>query len=246
MKKIKLFLYSIIAGGIAITSASAQFASVTFKVDMTHAIEKGQFNPDSQFVDIAGNWKAIEQWDTYPFREDGDDLHGYKDSTKLVEDPYYMTREGTTNIYSFTAPEVPAPGSYSWKARIKSEWSFFWTEDKDPDGNKKLVLTAADAGTEVTAGPVMYMFKFDTIKTSVLNPVKVKRANIHPVPVVNVINVDDANVKSYAISTISGLKVMEGTIENNAIAVQDLQKGVYVIQLTNAEGVPSVQKFTKE
>lgn len=70
---------------------------VTFQVDMTYIIEKGEFDPDVDFMDIAGS------------------MNGWGGSGP-------MTRVGTSNVYEI-AYTLDAGVIYEYKFRINADWN---------------------------------------------------------------------------------------------------------------------------
>lgn len=94
--------------------------AVTFRVDMTPAIDDGRFNPDLDFVDMAGNF--ISNWAA---------------SSGAFE-------AGDGNIYSFTTEQAFEPGEVlEFKFRINGSWEASEFPD-DPEGEKNRFHTIVE------------------------------------------------------------------------------------------------------
>ncbi|MEM1320061.1 MAG: alpha-amylase family glycosyl hydrolase [Bacteroidota bacterium] len=94
MKKLSLLAFF----SLLLSSGWAQTAAITFKVDMSYQIELGNFDPDTDFTDIAG---TLNNW--------GGDLTMLSDS------------DGD-NIYEVTISGLTASVAIEFKFRINGQW----------------------------------------------------------------------------------------------------------------------------
>ncbi len=75
-------------------------ASATFMLDMTHTISLGEFDPESDFIDVAG---AFNGWGP----EEGEDV---------------LTATETEGVYTVSIDGMLAGESYDYKFRINGSW----------------------------------------------------------------------------------------------------------------------------
>jgi hypothetical protein len=75
-------------------------ANITFNVDMNHAISVGDFDPENDFVDVAGSFNG---WGP-------------------AEGEYHLTEGETEGVYSIKLDSLNAGENYEFKFRVNANW----------------------------------------------------------------------------------------------------------------------------
>ncbi|HZV71947.1 MAG TPA: M4 family metallopeptidase [Saprospiraceae bacterium] len=109
-------------------------------------------------------------------------------------------------------------------------------------GSEVLLISAAQKGVWFVVG------NRDFTATKDVDPsLKLK---LHPQPVSDILQIetdDTVELKQFTISELNGRKVMEGDLKTgHQIAVDGLANGMYLLQLTNADGRVASLKFVKQ
>jgi subtilisin-like proprotein convertase family protein len=132
---------------------------------------------------------------------------------------YQKSKSGT-----FTAIQnIAGTNSKSYILEVDNQWlnnSFVveWKHNSGSNSTKSNEINISDAATSTLVYP--------SIATSY-------------------INISDKNFVMYTVLTNDGKKVLFGRIANGVIDISSLQSGTYYVQLTNAYGVQTAEKFTK-
>lgn len=83
------------------------------------------------------------------------------------------------------------------------------------------------------------------IVLSTENP-ELNSVKIYPNPATDLLRIDaQVNVTSYSIYDTLGKEILKGSISNNEIDITSLIKGLYILRLSNSEGLKKTVKFVK-
>jgi len=121
ISKIKLFSMAVITA-VILTATLAQAVPITFQVNMTYQVELGNFDPGSDFVDIAGT-----------FNDWGDPLTQLTDAN--VDTLYEITLEGFTPLETI-----------EFKFRINGQWD---GSEEFPEGGPNRVYTVQESNNHI-------------------------------------------------------------------------------------------------
>ncbi|WP_313805897.1 CotH kinase family protein [Flavobacterium sp.] len=102
----------------------------------------------------------------------------------------------------------------------------------------------ADAGARITFNNVSVEGVAITLNTE--EPIAAQKFLIYPNPVIDKLNIaHEFSSVAYQIFTLEGRKILEGTLENKEINLNQLASGVYLLRL-QADGKTETKKFIKK
>ncbi len=195
------------------------YVPVTIKVNMSVWAELGKFNPETDFVDVAGTFNG---WGPSDELFDGDD-----------KDLIY------TGIII-----APSGQDMEFKCRINGSWDA--DKHEFPNGGPNRKYSVLDTTGGVT-NVVEFYFNDDSLPTAV-NSVMANEVSLYPNPVANVLNIKSANaIQKVAINDLTGRQVLVrlANAKELQIAVNELSSGSYFVTILGANGNRQVVKIVK-
>ena len=159
---------------------------------------------------------------------------------------------GDINLYVDNVLKLSVPNATSGKnihtwtnasLLLKFKGSSFDGTNVTPEGdyasnardNRAFVDNIALYERELSVADVAQLFTNGNNSLSV-NEQKINSLNIYPNPVKDVLNFSAPDVKSVAIYSVLGAKVMSKEITNSSIDVSDLKAGVYYVNCLDVDG----------
>jgi hypothetical protein len=197
---------------------------LTLAVDMSRAVQIGQFDPETGFLDVAGsmnNWGGPNQlFDNSP--TDADIIY--------LTVPPVLAKIGDTIQYKF---------------RIDGSWSDATCEFPAGGPNRKLYIADTAGGVMNIADTVWY----NDIPLFIESPRKtnIQEVTIYPNPVQNQLSIDNTfEIRQLRIVNILGQIVRDIVVDSQmfmTIDVSDLKEGVYVLSIYGDKGYKGTARF---
>lgn len=204
------------------------YVPVTLSVNMAREIDLGNFVPKKNYVDVAG---TLNGW--------GGDMND--ELFDEEEDGIYVTN-----------PPVFAPinaegDTMEYKFRIDSSWD----DDKHefPGGGPARKFIVADTAGGVVNAPELVWF--NDIGLGINDKVAhFQEVSVYPNPVGDLLYIqNETEMQEIRINNIVGQEVVRMNLDNRTfyeLSTARLEKGVYILTVTNRNGQVGVAKFIKQ
>lgn len=201
---------------------------VTLSVNMSREIDRENFDPKMNYVDVAGSlngWGG--DWNDELYDEDGDGIY-------------------ITNPPAF-APVNAEGDSMEFKFRINSSWD----DDKHefPGGGPARKFVVADtAGGVVNEAELVW---FNDIALGIEEDrISLQEVSIYPNPVRDILYIQNkGEMQEIRVNNLVGQEVVRMSLENKSfyeLSTSDLETGIYILSVYSEDGRVGVAKFIKQ
>lgn len=194
---------------------------VTLAVNMARAIDAGLFDPEKDYVDVAG---TINNWSGENDLVDGD------------ADMIYVTSPAA--IYE-------AGDTMQFKFRINSSWDAGYSDAGD---NRKMAVMDTTGGV-VNAGDTVW-FNYIPLFIGQDKISRIGKVRIYPNPVEDVLYIDNAvDMSEIRIINMMGQvirRIPAGSRTFYELNTADLQNGIYILSVYGKDGFKGVARFIKK
>ena len=194
---------------------------VTLSVNMARAIDAGLFDPEKDYVDVAG---TVNSWSGENDLVDGDGDMIY------VTSPTAIAESGATMEFKF---------------RINSSWDAEYSDA----GDNRTMAVADTAGGVVNAGDTVW-FNYIPLFIEQDRISRVGEVRIYPNPVDDVMYIDNAvSMSEIRIINMMGQVVRKVPADSRSfyeLNTSDLNQGVYILSVYGKDGFKGTARFIKK
>lgn len=195
----------------------------------------------------SGNFVASNQDDGFPLTNYIDKVEGYykyqpvgNDSARIIV-VFYLDGSNIGGAYQV----IKGAASTYTKFSLQLHYN-----DGAPQPDKAKVYVISSNLSNMEGRSVLYLddLKMTYLNTGLSEVAKAKRLDVYPNPVEGELRFDalqEGKAVSYRIADVQGRSVEEGIPTDNLISTDELEQGVYMLQVTAEDGSLYQSKFVK-